>query len=100
VDIVTAWLSWTTRGSQTEALSPQLTFKPELKQASDAWTSGLTKMRPSAENLRHWSDPEFSMSLLRRDRHLEQPYRTEFANGLKVEESADRQRAKSTIIRL
>lgn len=40
------------------------------------------------------------MLLLRRTRHLEQPYRTEFAVGLKMEESADRQRAKWTIIRL
>ena len=58
--IVTAWLRWTTKwtkDSQTEALSPQLTFKSELKQASNAWASGLTKMRPSAENLRHCSQP-------------------------------------------
>lgn len=42
--------------SQTEALPPQPSSKPELKQASSAWISGLTKVRPSTENLRHSSE--------------------------------------------
>jgi hypothetical protein len=55
VDIVTAWFSWTTSIARPRPCLPQLHPKPELKQASNAWTSGLTKARPSAENLRHWS---------------------------------------------
>jgi hypothetical protein len=65
----------------------------------DQWLDkGAAECRKLASLVRN---PELSMWLLRRNRHLERPYyRTEFVSGLKMEESADRQRAKSTIFRL